>query len=74
MPDCAAPYCTDSDAAASIGATLIEDIGCQPMRLGQLIYARHLEAMAAIVISQLFAGAHPLSVFNWITPDAAKIA
>ena len=63
------PYCSDDDKSSAIGSELISDTGCQPMNLGKLIYARHLEAMAAIVISRLFGGADPLSVFNWITPN-----
>jgi hypothetical protein len=38
------------------------------MRLGPLLFARHLEAMAAIVISRLFGGEDPHAVFNWIRP------
>lgn len=67
------PYCADTDEAASIGSRLITDVGCQPMRLGKLHYARHLEAMAAIVISRLFGGTDPHSVFNWITPNPEQI-
>ena len=67
------PYCADTDTAASIGSRLITDVGCQPMLLGDLRYARHLEAMAAIVISQLFSGVDPHSVFNWITPNPEAI-
>lgn len=63
------PYCTDTDEAGAIGSRLIKDVGCQPMLLGKLHYARHLEAMAAIVISRLFGGVDPHSVFNWITPN-----
>lgn len=63
------PYCCDGEDSSSIGSQLISDIGCQPMKLGTLMYARHLEAMAAIVISRLFDGADAHSVFNWITPD-----
>jgi predicted dinucleotide-binding enzyme len=67
------PYCCDSEDSSSICSQLISGIGCQPMKLGPLIYARHLEAMAAIVISRLFGGADAHSVFNWITPDPSSI-
>ena len=67
------PYCCDCEDSASVASQLISDTGCQPMKLGRLIYARHLEAMAAIVISRLFGGADALSVFNWITPDHGSI-
>lgn len=40
-------------------ATLIEDIGCEPVDLGELKYARLLEPAAAIVIKFLFAGRDP---------------
>jgi len=62
------PYCADEDAAVEVGAQLITAVGCEPMQLGPLLYARHLEAMAAIVISRLFGGEDPHSVFNWIRP------
>ena len=66
------PYCCDNEEASKVGSQLISDLGCQPMNLGPLHYARHLEAMAAIVISRLFGGADPLSVFNWISPEQNK--
>jgi len=67
------PYCGDSEAARQIASTLIADVGCQPMYLGKLYFARHLEAMAAMVISLLFSGYDAHSVFNFVTPDVAKI-
>jgi hypothetical protein len=40
------------------------------MHLGPLYFSRSLEEMSAIVISRLFGGAPPTSVFNWIGPTA----
>ena len=62
------PYCGDDASANAAGAELIRDVGCEPMNLGSLYYSRSLEEMAAIVISRLFGGAPPTSVFNWIGP------
>lgn len=62
------PFSADDDAAAEAGAELITAVGCEPMRLGPLLFARHLEAMAAIVISRLFGGEDSHAVFNWIRP------
>ncbi|MEE4164184.1 MAG: NAD(P)-binding domain-containing protein [Woeseiaceae bacterium] len=62
------PYCSDDEDAADTGARLIRDVGCEPMNLGPLYFSRSLEAMSAIVISRLFGGAPPTSVFNWIGP------
>lgn len=62
------PYCSDDAGAGETGAQLIRDVGCAPMNLGALYYSRSLEEMAAIVISRLFGGAPPTSVFNWIGP------
>lgn len=62
------PSCCNDDRAAGIALQLVRDVGCEPMHLGPLYYSRSLEEMAAIVISRLFGGAPPTSVFNWIGP------
>ncbi|RFS86157.1 NADP oxidoreductase [Actinomadura spongiicola] len=49
--------------------TLITDLGAEPLDTGDLTQARHLEAMAIIVIRLLLSGADPLSVFDFSTPD-----
>ncbi|MEL7482878.1 MAG: NAD(P)-binding domain-containing protein [Planctomycetota bacterium] len=61
------PFCGDDAGARSTAAELIRAVGCEPLDLGELRYARHLEPMAAIVISLLFRGHPPHSVFNWIS-------
>ncbi|MFC5663561.1 NADPH-dependent F420 reductase [Kitasatospora misakiensis] len=48
---------------------LIADLGAEPLDVGDLSQTRHLEAMAIIVIRLLFAGAHPHSVFTYLSPD-----
>lgn len=60
------PYCTDHTAAGDLTARLIDDVGCLPLRVGDLRHAHHLEAMAAIVISLLFGGHDPQTVFNLV--------
>lgn len=56
------------EAAKQVGARLIADVGAVYLDAGPLRQAVHLEAMAAIVIRQLWNGADPRSVFNWLSP------
>ncbi len=62
------PTCSDDERAAASAMQLVRDVGCEPMHLGPLYFSRSLEEMSAIVISRLFGGAPPTSVFNWIGP------
>lgn len=64
------PTCCDDAEAAESALTLVRDVGCEPMHLGPLHFSRSLEEMSAIVISRLFGGAPPTSVFNWIGATA----
>lgn len=61
------PFTADEGAAAAT-KTLIEDIGTEALNVGGNEYAYQLEAAAALVIKQLFAGADPLTVLNVIDP------
>lgn len=54
-----------SERAKATASELIRDLGCVPLDAGDLSQARNLEAMAAIVVRQLFTGAPPLSAFQW---------
>lgn len=67
-------YCGDDAAAKRQVAALIEDIGCEPVDLGELKYARLLEPAAAIVIKFLFAGRDPHTVLNLVQPESKPIA
>lgn len=67
-------YCGDDVSAKSQLATLIDDIGCEPVDVGELRYARLLESAAAIVIKFLFAGRDPHTVLNLIQPESKPIA
>lgn len=67
-------YCGDDLAAKRQVATLIEDIGCEAVDLGELKYARLLESAAAIVIKFLFAGRDPYTVLNLVQPESKAIA
>ncbi len=49
---------------------LIQDLGCRALDVGPLHRARHLEAMAAVVIGLLFSGTDPLTVFNLVSSTA----
>jgi 8-hydroxy-5-deazaflavin:NADPH oxidoreductase len=60
------PYCGDDSAANHAVRSLIADLGCEPLQIGDLRQAHHLEAMAAIVISLLFGGRDPLTTFNLV--------
>lgn len=56
------------EAGKATARTLIEDIGAEPLDAGDLTQARHLEAMAIVVIRLLFSGYDPLSVFAFSSP------
>lgn len=62
----AVPYCGDHSAALDMTRQLIADLGGVPLPIGDLQHAHHLEAMAAIVISLLFGGRDPYTVFNLV--------
>lgn len=63
----AVPFAGDEDGKAT-ARTLITDLGAEPLDAGDLKQARHLEAMAIVVIRLLFAGYDPLSVFAFSSP------
>jgi predicted dinucleotide-binding enzyme len=65
----AVPFSGDDAESNDLVRTLITDLGCMPVEIGSLHRARHLEAMAAIVIGLLFSGADPYTVFNLIVPE-----
>jgi predicted dinucleotide-binding enzyme len=60
------PYCGDDPAALEMTRRLITDLGGEPLRTGDLRHAHHLEAMAAVVISLLYGGRDPYTVFNLV--------
>ena len=62
----AVPYCGDDPEAVDLTRRLITDIGGEPLPIGDLRHAHHLEAMAAVVISLLFGGRSPYTVFNLV--------
>jgi 8-hydroxy-5-deazaflavin:NADPH oxidoreductase len=57
------PIAGDSDAQA-VASQLVRDAGGEPLDAGGLEHAHELEAMAAVIIRLLFAGADPLSAFQ----------
>ncbi|MEO1016481.1 MAG: NAD(P)-binding domain-containing protein [Pseudomonadota bacterium] len=61
--------CGDNAGAKAMVGTLIRDVGCEPLDLGGLQYAAHIEHAGAIVIKLLFGGRDPLTVLNLV--DAA---
>lgn len=63
-------YCGDDAAAKGMVAALITDIDCEPVDVGELKYARLLEAAAAIVIKFLLSGRDLHTVFNLIQPES----
>lgn len=67
-------YCGDDAEAKRQAAILISDIGCDPVDIGELKYARLLEPAAAIVIKLLLSGRDPHTVLNLIQPEAKPIA
>jgi len=58
-------YCGDDEGAKKAVAGLIELIGCKPVDIGELKYARLLEAAAAIVIKTLFEGSDAKTVLTF---------
>lgn len=64
------PLCGNDPASKDIVARLIQDLGCRALDVGPLHRARHLEAMAAVVIGLLFSGTDPLTVFNLVSSTA----
>ena len=52
---------------------LIRALGCRAVDVGDLSQARHLEAMAIVMINVLRNGFGPRTVFNLI-PDGGPIA
>jgi hypothetical protein len=63
-------YCGDDPEAKRRIARLIQDVGSEPQDIGELRYARLLEAAAGIVIKLLFSGFHPHTVLNLIRAEA----
>jgi predicted dinucleotide-binding enzyme len=63
------PLAGDDPAGKDLVAGLVRDMGCEPRDVGPLHRARHLEAMAAIVIGFLYGGAPTGTVFNLVTAD-----
>lgn len=66
-------YCGDDAAAKAKIAELIGELGCEPVDVGALRYARLLEASAAIVIKFLFAGRDARTVLNLIQPESKPL-
>ena len=60
------PLAGDDPAGKDAVAGLVRDMGCVPRDIGPLHRARHLEAMAAVVISLLYGGRDPHTVFNLV--------
>ncbi|MEV6304602.1 NAD(P)-binding domain-containing protein [Actinoplanes sp. NPDC051861] len=65
------PYCGDDPSALEVTRQLVAELGCDPLRIGDLRHAHHLEAMAAIVISLLFGGRDPSTTFNLVDRASA---
>ena len=62
-------HCGGNETARARVVELIELIGCDPVDIGELKYARLLEAAASIVIKLLFSGRDPHTVLNLIQPE-----
>lgn len=62
------PYCGDQNAKRIV-APLIEAVGVEPFDIGNLSQARHLEAMAIVMIQALFNGVPARSAFNLVPAD-----
>jgi 8-hydroxy-5-deazaflavin:NADPH oxidoreductase len=67
----AVPIAGDEEGKAIV-SVLIKDLGAEPLDAGDLTQARHLEAMAIVVIRLLFSGYDPLSVFAFNSPGRTR--
>jgi hypothetical protein len=63
----AVPYAGD-DKGKEVARKLITDLGAEPLDAGDLTQARHLEAMAIVIIRLLFSGYDPHSAFAFASP------
>lgn len=59
---------TAADGAVAATRRLIEDTGARALHVGDNAYAYQLEAAAALVIKQLFAGADQMTVLTMVNP------
>lgn len=62
------PFC-GNDQAKAVAAPLIDQIGVTGLDIGDLSQARHLEAMAIIMIRALYGGLPLRSAFNLLPAD-----
>jgi 8-hydroxy-5-deazaflavin:NADPH oxidoreductase len=67
------PIAGEPDAKAVAGE-LVRAAGGEPLDAGGLEHAHELEAMAAVIIRLLFAGANPLAAFQFMVGDATSSA
>lgn len=65
------PYCGSEDAKSK-AHDLIAAVGVEPFDVGDLSQARHLEAMAIIMIRALRSGIPALSAFALLDPDGGS--
>ena len=63
----------DDAGAKGAVAELVRDIGSEPLDIGDLRYARALEAAAGLVIKLLLSGRDPRTVLNLIQPEVKPI-
>ena len=66
----AVPFCGAEPAKEQVRG-LIKSVGVEPLDVGDLTQARHLEAMAIVMISALNSGTAPLSAFALLPADQA---
>ena len=66
-------YTADTQRASEVLATLIADVGSEPLKLGGNAHAYQLEAAAAIVIKLLFAGHDRHTILNVIQPESKPV-
>jgi len=66
-------YCGGDEQAKEVVHGLIESLGCEAVDLGDLCYARLLEAAACIVIKCLFEGHDLKTVLNLIQPEVKPV-
>lgn len=63
-------YCSDDDSAKQVAATLISDVGFEPVDVGPLRTARYLEPFALLMGRLAYEGDHGPDIAYRFTPYA----
>ncbi|MBV6622659.1 MAG: hypothetical protein KI793_06880 [Rivularia sp. (in: Bacteria)] len=68
------PFCGGNAAARKKAASLIEEVGSEPVDLGDIEFARQLEAMGSLIVKLVAEGHDHMTCFQLIQPEVKPIA